>query len=333
MKEFIRSAGSRVVVSSGISSAGRRIFPKLGSIILYGHRVKDDAEGYLTGLCPLWFAEQIEYITRHYEVISLVDLAKCFEKCQIPPKNSVVLTFDDGFRDNFDHAFPILQKYKIPATIFLVTGCLSTGDLPWSQQLGYVFQQTAKRSFQHHVVDGEYYAMTTSAERERAYAAVKGRMRQMGRAQRDSLLLEIRNELNVETPRDRMLTWDQACEMQSAGIDFGAHTFSHPLLANIDPREAKWEMERSMEDLRDRLGLSWPSFCFPSGSYSSALVDMVKSLGFRSVFQSRPGLRVNSPAVNDQFTLSRVGLPNAPSHFLEAELDGPFHLVRNLYRR
>jgi len=131
-----------------------------------------------------------------------------------------------------------------------------------------------------------------------------------------------------------MLTWDQARAMQASGlVEFGAHTVSHPLMAHLSLEEAVWELEQSRNDLKKYLSVSRPSFAFPGGSFNASLVEMVKAMGFRSVFQSRPDLRFNSPGTTDQFALSRVGLPNAPSYILEAELDGIFHPIRRLYRR
>ena len=90
-------------------------------------------------------------------------------------------------------------------------------------------------------------------------------------------------------------------------------------------------MEESRDAIRDRLEVESPPFAFPSGSFTPALVDMVRECGFRSVFQSRPSRRVNQTGQATPFTLSRVGLPNAPRYILEAELDGPFHAIRRLY--
>ncbi len=332
MKEVLRCALSRAIVSSGSSAVIRAMFPKSGSLILYGHRVENDDEGYLQGLSPSWFAEQIEYLTRHFEIIPLSYFVSCFESGRDAPSNSVVLTFDDGFRDNYENAFPVLERHAVPATIFVVTDCLSSGQLPWPQRLGYLFQLASNKCFRHDLVGGVEHDLTGPGRRE-TYLIVKRVLGTMDHRGRERSIEELSEVLDVEPPRDRMLTWAQAREMKAKGIEFGAHTFSHPLLANVPREEARWEMEKSLGDLQEHMGIERPSFCFPGGSYDAALVEMVKALGFRSVFQSSPRLRVNSPATTDQFALSRVGLPNAPSYILEAELDGPFHAVRRLYRR
>ena len=333
MKENIRALASRIVVGTGMSALGRRMGRRDGAFILYGHRVSDDDEGYMRGLKPEWLDEQLAYLTRHYEIIPLNTLVECLENGRPVPERSVVLTFDDGFRDNLTNAFPILQKHHAPATIFVVTGSLTHGDLPWSQRLGYLFQHTSERVLNHPLAGAEGLELSTEADRRAAYQAVKRPISRMGREPRDAAIAEIANLLRVEPPRDRMLSWDDARDLLAAGIEIGAHTYSHPLLAQMEPEEARWELRKSREDLKAYLGVEHPSFCFPGGSRSPGLFDEVRNAGYRSVFDSRRRVRVNRVGTVTQYSLSRVGLPNAKAVQLEAEIDGPFHGFRNIFHK
>ncbi len=334
MKEVIRRLLSRVVVCSGVAALGRKVFPKRGTLILFGHRVQADDEGFLQGLRPEWFREQVAYLVRNYEVIPLSLLLECFEKNRMPPANSAVLTFDDGFRDNFENVFPILQEIGVPATIFLVTGSIETGELPWPQRLGYMLQWTRQPVIFGWFTGGRELPLESAWERRRCSAIIKKQLGRLARTDREKVLGELARILDVKPPLDRMLNWEEAREMQASGlVEFGAHTVSHPWLEYLPLDEARWEMERSREDLREHLGLRNPPFAFPGGSFTPGLLELVKQLGFRAVFQSRPELRINSPATTNQYALSRVGLPNAPAYVLEAELDGPLHAIRGLYRR
>lgn len=331
-KELIRMGLSRAIVSAGVAALGRRFRPKNGALILYGHRVEDNDEGCLQGLRPSWLSEQLDYLSRHYQFLSLSKLLDCYEQQQPIPSKSVVITFDDGFRDNFTNAYPILQRYHVPATVFLVTGCVSSGDLVWPQKVGYLFQKTKVDMFCHETTDEKPVWLRSHSERDLARRVVRNVLGHMPRVERERSLEELCQLLQVEVPRDRMLTWDQIETMRKGGIEFGAHTFSHPLMALQSQEEARWEMEASLHDIQNRLGITRPPFVFPGGSFTPELVKMAISVGFRCVVQPRVGVRVNSLEVNDQFSLSRVGLPNAPGVILEAELDGPLHAIRGLYR-
>jgi len=332
LKELIRTGLSRAIVGTGVASIGRRLFPKNGALILYGHRVQDDDEGDLQGLRPSWFADQMAYLHQHYQFLPLSNLLDCYEQQRPVPKNSVVVTFDDGFRDNFTNAYPILQRFHVPATVFLVTGCVSSGDLPWPQKVGYMFQHTKVESLCHETTGGSCLGLRSTQERKQAKHIVKNALSLLPRIQRERSLDELSEALQVDVPRDRMLTWDEVETMRKGGTEFGAHTFSHPCMALQSSKEARWEMEESLREFQTRLGITRPPFVFPSGSYTQELVKMAISVGFRCVFQSRTSIRVNSIENTTQFTLSRIGLPNAPAVMLEAELDGPFHALRRLYR-
>jgi len=332
-KELVRRAVSRAVVASGISAVGRRVRPKRGALILYGHRVSDDAEGYLEGTSPQCLADQVAYLARRYEIIPFRTLLECFEERREVPSNSVVLTFDDGFRDNLEHALPVLERHRAPATVFLVTDSLTTGELPWSQRLGCLFQYTARRSVVLDLTGGSELDFGSPAARHRAYRIVKEILKPMSRERRERSLHAIASALEVEPPKDRMLSWDDARALQSAGWELGAHTVSHPWLAQIPRAEALEEMERSRDELGTRLGIERPSFAFPAGSYDDELIVAARGLGFRSLFVRGAGRRVNSLSSTDQYSLVRVGLPNAPAYVLEAELDGPLQAVRSIYRR
>ena len=333
MKELIRSIAYHVAIGSGLTRISRRFGDRSGTFILYGHRVNDDDEGYMQGLAPAWLDQQLSYLTGHYEVISLRTLVDCLRRKSPVPERSVVLTFDDGFRDNYTNAFPLLQKHRVPATIFAVTGALTDGDLPWSQRLGYLFQNTSASRFCHSLTEGKELSLDTTAARKLAYRRVKPAISVMSRLKRDAAIAEISRELDVCPPQDRMMTWEQAREMQAAGIEIGAHTVSHPLLAEISLEEAILEIETSRDDLVRELGIEQPSFCFPAGSMNTELLARIPQLGFYCTFVPGQAIRLNSTESVGPYSLARVGLPNAPAAYLEAELDGPFHALRRLAGR
>lgn len=332
LKKLTRMGLSQVMVGVGMARASRKFYPKNGATIFYGHRVTDDDEGCLQGLRPSWLAEQLDYLSRHYHFISLSTLIDYYERRESIPPNSVVMTFDDGFRDNFTNAYPILQQYHVPATVFLATGCVSSGELPWPQQVGYLFQKTKVDQVCHTTTRQIPVRLKSSRDRHAARTTVREVLGRMPRAERERCVAELSELLQVDTPRDRMLTWDQVKTMQNGGIEFGAHSFSHPWMPLLSSEEALWEMEASLHDIQRRCGVTRPPFAFPAGLRTTDLVKMAISVGFRSVFQTHYNLRVNQIGVNDQFSLSRMGLPNAPGVILEVELDGPFHALRGLYR-
>jgi len=332
LKEVGRKVLSRIVVESGATKLGRRFGDRDGALILYGHRVADDDEGYLQGLAPEWLDEQLRYLTHHYQVIALSELQASLKAGRRVPPRSIVLTFDDGFRDNYTAGFPLFQKYDVPVTIFLATGCIDGGELPWSQRLGVLFQRTSVPRLAHPLLGGPL-CLLSEAGRHQAYKRFKEPISRMTRVIRDRTIAEISEKLEVRPPTDRMLSWAQVKEMHAAGIEFGAHTRSHPMLARISEVEAVEEMRGSRDDLSEQLGVESPAFCFPAGSMNAALRQHVERLGFSACFTTQKIPRVNQIGSSSPFELKRVGLANGPAHLMESELDGPFHPLRRLLRR
>jgi peptidoglycan/xylan/chitin deacetylase (PgdA/CDA1 family) len=333
MKETLRAMTSRFLVASGATGFGRRLHDRAGTIILYGHRVADDDEAFFQGLPPRLFREQIEYVTRHYEVIPLSTLVACIAENRPPPPRSVVLTFDDGFRDNVENALPILDEFGAVATVFVVTESLSDGRLPWSQRIGFMFQKTRETQVQDDLLGPVAVTLAGDAQRRKAYAHMMQVLTPLDRRARDSAIERLAVSLDVEPPQDRMMTWDHARAMLAAGHGIGAHTYSHALLAEVPIEEAHWEMKRSLLDLEEHLGLRHPSFCFPAGRSTPGLRAVVRELGFSSCFVANPAKRLNRPGLVDNYSLVRVSLPNAPGFHLEAELEGPFHALRRFTGR
>lgn len=331
MKASLRQSISNGVVMAGITAMGRLVGGRDGAFILYGHRVAHGTEGFLEGLKPSWFEDQLRYLTRHYEVIPFGTLVECFESRRKVPPRSVVLTFDDGFKDNYETVVPLLERFAVPATFFVVTGCLSSGQLPWSQRLGVGFEKTACAHVTHSPTGLHERSLLSLDDRRAAYGVAKSAIAPWPRAERDRAIDEILENLSVVPPRDHMMSWSQAAEMMAKGHEIGAHTYSHALLGRVTKAEARWEMARSRDDLRNRLGLTSPHFCFPGGSLDPSLVAEARTLGFRSTFLPRQARRLNQIDTTDAFGLSRVGLPNADARVLEAELDGPFQTLRTFF--
>ena len=112
--------------------------------ILTLHRVNDEADPFMPSLPTAVFAARMAHIARHYQVLTVEDLVERLAQGQVP-RNALVLTFDDGYRDNFTHAAPILRRLGLPATIFLVTGHIDTPQPLWFDRLALAFKTATTR--------------------------------------------------------------------------------------------------------------------------------------------------------------------------------------------
>lgn len=322
-----RFMGFAVEIAGITALAEKRRRP--GVTILYAHRIGDDELGFF-GACPVsWFESALERLARRYKFLALGDLVDRLLAGRDLPEGGVVLTFDDGFRDNYELAYPVLRRSGFPATIFLAAECVDSGSLPWPQQVGWAFERTRLPEVTLRCVGPRRIPTGTRVERQAGHIAVERALRPLGRLAREAALHELADATGVEPPRDRMLTWNQIANMRRGGITFGAHTLTHPLLAQIPRQEALHEISASKQLIEQRLGEPVRHFAFPGGSYDSELVQAVRAAGFQSAFVKAPGSPVNLAGA-DPFALCRVGLSHDPPSVVAAEIAGVFPFLRKL---
>jgi peptidoglycan/xylan/chitin deacetylase (PgdA/CDA1 family) len=275
--------------------------------ILCYHRVGRGGVPIYSGLPPAVFEAQMNYLRRHYRVLSLDEvLQEMAEPGNTEP--AVAITFDDGYADLFSQAFPILEQYRIPATIFLTVGAIESGEVAWYDRV-FVSFQVAQTKLELPLDSWRSVPLGTPEERLHAAMEFISLMRKLPVAEQREACAKL--ESVVTLPRknlaNRMLTWEQIQRMQRAGIYFGAHTMTHPVVNQLRQDELQWELGESKRILEDRLQRPVQDFAFPfgksyeCGGYQAAAC--LAFLGYRSAATTVEGL--NRPATNP-FALRRV---------------------------
>lgn len=255
--------------------------------ILPYHMVAGEPNGFYPETPISNFKKQMAYLARNHEVTSLDEMVRRVKKKE-PLRRCVAVTFDDGFKDNYKNAYPILREYNIPATIFLTTGYIESGNAPWFIKLRYIFMKTEKAWFRFSTNDKVVLVpMRTKPEKfaasERAMAYLKG----CPDGERLALLDRLCEELRVrefEEIKDLMLDWHQIKEMSENGISFGAHTVSHPVLATMPLGLAEKEISESRKTIEEKIGSRITSFAYPFGKkaqYRPELFPILERLQFK----------------------------------------------------
>ncbi|HKT46200.1 MAG TPA: polysaccharide deacetylase family protein, partial [Candidatus Acidoferrales bacterium] len=282
--------------------------------ILCYHRVGTGGVPLYSQLAPQIFESQMRYLRRHYRLISLDALTAQMENPSTT-EPTVAVTFDDGYRDLFTHALPILSSYQIPATVFLTAGAIETGEVAWYDRIFLALQVAPGLSLDYQLDQPRQFSLVSNSERMRAAVEIITFMRRISPAERQALcaVLESKVQLPLEQLRGRMLTWDQVRAMASAGISFGAHTMTHPVVSRLTAAELDWELRESKRMIEDRLGRAVRHFAFPFGKHQEcgdSALTLLPQLGYVSASTTEPGL--NSSASNP-FELKRISIDDSPS--------------------
>lgn len=274
----------------------RRATSKSQIYIIMYHRVAPKHDSWSLGsLSPLSFEKQIIFLQKNYKIISLESLVQSLLLGRVIPKNAAIITFDDGYKDNYLYAYPILKKYNIPATIFLVTGHIGTGNLFWWDKIGYAIYYTNLNQLN---LDGiGIFSLRSEKERMNAILKVIEHIKLIPWECANSLINELYSiaevNYNVDLGKTCIMAWDDVYEMASNGINFGAHTVSHPILTNMSLDQAKWEILHSRNDLEKRISQDITAFSYPCGYFSDDIVDVVRKCGFQYAVDGDRNRRVS----------------------------------------
>ncbi|MBI4232785.1 polysaccharide deacetylase family protein [Candidatus Peregrinibacteria bacterium] len=271
-----------------------------GTIILLYHRVIDlKTDPYLLAVSPKRFSEQISYLKNHYHIISLDQLITSLQQ-GIFPQNSLVITFDDGYLDNYTYAKPILEQLQVPATIFVSTGNLGRNEEFWWDALERLFLigenlpsdielalPTKKR----------HWKLTTPEEMKTAQHELHSLFREMSPDMVRKSLTMLSSRISVPPgarPEFRVMNEEELRDLASSRfITLGAHTHSHTKLANQTRSAQRADILMSKKILEQILNRNIKHFSYPFGTmddYNLESLEVVRELGFLSACSNFPGV-------------------------------------------
>jgi peptidoglycan/xylan/chitin deacetylase (PgdA/CDA1 family) len=252
----------------------------------------------------------MQFLKSCYTVMSLQELVARSARHDVPER-AVAITFDDGYRDKYDYAFPILKKYNLPATIFLATGAIGTHEPIWHDRVFDAFRfATVNRAQLMDSAVPELVLDTPNAV-ERSLRSTVVRAKTLYGEERRKFIEDLECKLRPNVPAGaavRMLTWDQVREMHNAGIEFGSHTVTHTILSRIPKSEMIRELRDSKAELSERLGTPTSTFAYPNGGaadYNAEAKSALRECGYSCAVTCCSG---SNYVVSDAFELKR-GLP------------------------
>jgi peptidoglycan/xylan/chitin deacetylase (PgdA/CDA1 family) len=316
-----RRSALRAGYYSGALWAARRLTraKKSGLLVLMYHSVGRPAEldPYLS-VSEKNFAGQLEYLLRYYEVMPLERAVELIERGESLPENAAAITFDDGYRDNYDKALPLLERHGCTATFFVSTAPLSDRQPLWPNELFLWFAETraARLVLPGASLNGERLSFELGSRRRRkaAHRAVEALLLRVGNAERERLIGEIAERLGVSRAAERpaMLTWAQVKKIAAAGMTIGSHTATHPVLSMLTADDAMKELTGSKASLERELSRSVTLFAYPFGSpadFNRETQALVLKAGYTAACSTIIGV---NDAGADRLALRRVGAHDDP---------------------
>ena len=318
MRTIIKKVVSFVLIYTGAAWVVSRFKRnRRGVRILTYHRVNDyprNSGAISSGLTVSVkrFRKQMRFLAAYFHPISMERLCEGLQGRTRLPENAVVMTFDDGYFDNYAYALPILEEMRIPATVFLATDPITHAKPLWWDRLEAVVFDTPGDSFRFESTEFPV-AMPSATEKERRelYKSLYGRLNLLDSRKREDILDRIvrdssLEEGRVDSQRTATLSWENVKEMARSVFQLGAHTESHVVLSTIPDRRAEEEITRSKRAIEKHTGEKVVGFAYPCGggeTFNHRVVAALKRAGFRCAVTTIKGFVYPG---DDPFALKRI---------------------------
>ncbi len=311
----------KALVRSPIFSAARRFFPPAAVILSY-HSILEEPEAtdHILGISQSRanFEAHMKALAQHFSPVTVEDVAQFARSGRELPARAVAVTFDDGFADNYEVALPILKRYGIPSTFYIMVDAVENGILPWYCRIRYAFNST-RQSRWSHPESQRTYDLTIPEERKAARAsawdwgaALTGKVQQdfVGGVER---ALETEP---VQAKRGFMMDWEQVRALRKAGHTIGGHTLSHPNVAQVSESEARSEIMGCKKRLEEEIGEPIDHFSYPhpalNPQWSKQTLELTREAGFKSAALTMAG---PVRAGDDPLALKRIYAANDLDQF------------------
>lgn len=275
IRSWIKSGAARVISRTGLdnlvgSLSGAKGFP----LVISYHRVVEDfassAENSIHSMLisRTMLEQHLDWLGRRYRFISLDELGARLEAKDSWEDPAVAITFDDGYRDFYDHALPILKRKGVPAAVFVVTDLVGTKRIQIHDKLHLLLARKSR-------LDGGTPT---------PFQATRALLESLPQAEIEKVIQALEPEVPIAEATLRpfySLTWEMLNEMSRAGITVGSHTRTHVLMTHENKQRVIAEVAESRKEIEARLGESVQHFAYPGGLFDTSAVEAVACAGYR----------------------------------------------------
>ena len=254
----------------------------------------------------------LAYLKARFTLISLAELVRRLQAGE-DISRCAVLTFDDGWQDNYIYAFPLLEEFNAPATIFLTTGFIGTSRWFWPEEIAWaVYSVHRKRVDMSMLPDVLADIMSKEAhlnmQVEESSERIISEMKSWDEPKRLSVAKScalLREKTGGESGR-LLMNWDEVREMVRSGlVSFGSHTVSHALLDQLPLEQVQRELLESAAEICSQIGVSPEYFAYPNGNYTQQVLSMLSRAGITAAVTTKRGLISRDSSLRE---LPRIGV-------------------------
>lgn len=270
-KQHIKRAGCFAASLVAIDHVLRFMYRERLLVVMYhGVTKKDYLPPVWTQLPVTVFEQHIQWLAKYYHPVSLTEVVEAVVYGRSLPDRSVLVTFDDGLKNNLTVAYPILKKQQVPAAIFLTVDFVGTDHFFWVDELWLLIKEAARQQIKISINAKNALHSLDHAQLWETYLAEVECLKRIPEEERQEKMAILDDAVSFDKGVYRqdfgMLSWDDVRGMDKEGlVEFGAHTATHRILTSMEDDQLYDELFGAKERLEKKLGHGIDAFCYPNG--------------------------------------------------------------------
>jgi len=289
----------RSLVRAGVLRLASKFFESGVAMIMY-HSVMNDpslAQTTLGGIVHSTniFRGQIDVIARYFHPVSLNDVLSFLRGEKLLPPRAVVVTFDDGYADNYQVASDILSRAGVPGVFYVTVDCIDRQRLPWPSLLRHAFLTSKNRNWTD--PGGTVWALASTAQRIQAFDRASEYCAKLSGNSQDQFVEAIGQQLEAKSPPflpRLMMTWDEVRGLTRNGHIVGSHTMTHPNMAYLSENDARTELLEPKRRLEEELAIPITHFSYPCPALQPHWTDHTviasRQIGYHTAVTTNGGI-------------------------------------------
>jgi peptidoglycan/xylan/chitin deacetylase (PgdA/CDA1 family) len=281
-------------IASGLRDQLRRTLRRgpAPAVLMYHRIAEEPFDPWGLAVAPARFKEQLEWLARNRQPLSLREFAELHRRRRLPPE-AVAITFDDGYACASEIAAPLLREFGIPATVFLPVDLIERRQAFWWDELEEIVLDYDGASLhlggeeiavgQAHAADRRWEPRSEpGTPRQRAFGEILNLITRRKPAERDRIMDELRGQARRanDLPASKRPMTPEQVRIVARQFEFGSHTRTHPWLSDLNPAEQMDEIGGSVDRLEALTGSRPSTFAYPYGMWSEQSRDLVRAAGF-----------------------------------------------------
>jgi peptidoglycan/xylan/chitin deacetylase (PgdA/CDA1 family) len=312
---------------TGVASLLRMLPTRPGLLVLNYHRIGDasgcDFDRGVMAASADQFDRQLTLLQRRLPIVGFAEALHFLHHPAQMKGPYALLTFDDGYLDNYEVALPVLRARGCSAVFFIAPRMVGTAILPWWDEISFLVRKSPKSHLE--MPPPWHFKVDLGADREPAIDTVLRFFKSSANRDPARFLQRLREQAEVEVPVQprRFMNWQEICHLAEQGMEIGSHTLSHPILSSLPEEEQLQELVNSKKEIEAHTKTPVRAFAYPVGTrsaFTEATRRLVLEAGYEVAFSFFGG--INTPPECELTNVRRMGpWPSADSSAFRAEID------------